>query len=953
MTSLTALSYTKLLFASFLCLLFSDLATGQERQEVPPGFSSALIQLNPHDTLYQLPSEFLLTESESVFLDSTTLLASGVHYTVDYRFGRVIIPRKTLDEVFADSLGHALFIVYKALPFAFKPEYSLRQKVVAKDTASGREITFITPVQKSPFDDLFGPGLRKSGSLTRGFTVGSNRDLSLTSGFRMQLAGNLAQNVDIVAALTDENTPIQPEGTTQTLREVDKVFVELKAPRYSATLGDFNFEQKGKEGGEFGRLSRKLQGATVSVQLFPGSGTQPAATLMAAGATQRGKFHTNLFQGVEGNQGPFQLTGRNGERRIIVVAGSERVYLNGEVMTRGEVNDYTVDYASGQIFFTSRRLITNASRVTIDFEYSDLQFSRNLLAGGVTTSLSGDNVKFNALFTQEADDPDSPVEGMLDDATRAKLSESGADRFKASLPGERFVGRDLVTGIGLGQYVRKDTVIGGRGYAIFVYSPGDSLAVYAVSFSTVDRMPSDSAGYLRIGVGQFRFAGIGQGNYLPIQFLPMPQVHRVVDLNASASISSDFLLTGEYAVSHFDQNRLSAVDNQGQTGSALKFGLQFSPRNVTIGGSNLGDVDLSLSERYVDRRFVSLDRYNEIEFGRKWNLESATGGDEEISEANLSFRPREGITVAAGYGLLKLQNTYRSTRLQTDVALRDSARNGIQYQREDISSTNVALNESSRWTRQRGNAEYVIWKVRPGLRVESEERLLSSSMADSLRAGSFQFSEISPRLSVELLTGLRAATEFQIRDEDSVATGTLQRASTSLTQVYTAELQASPLTSSLALNIRKTKFTELFQQRGNTDSDVILVRSQSRYVPLERALDVTLFYEFANQRAARLERVFLRVPQGTGNYRYKGDLNGNGIADEDEFEPTRFDGDYVVIFAPSDQLFPVLDLKTSVRLRLEPARLVRQPTGVGEKILHALSSETLFRVEEKSTEQDA
>ncbi|HEY5615243.1 MAG TPA: hypothetical protein VIL52_04410, partial [Bacteroidota bacterium] len=116
--------------------------------------------------------------------------------------------------------------------------------------------------------------------------------------------------------------------------------------------------------------------------------------------------------------------------------------------------------------------------------------------------------------------------------------------------------------------------------------------------------------------------------------------------------------------------------------------------------------------------------------------------------------------------------------------------------------------------------------------------------------------------------------------------------------------------------------------------------------------DATFFYEFANQRSARYERVFLRVPRGTGNYRYKGDLNGNGVSEENEFELTRFDGEYVVFLAPGDQLIPVLDLKTSMRFRLEPQRFFRQPATMLERVLSALSSETFIRVEERSSETD-
>ncbi|HEY4611562.1 MAG TPA: hypothetical protein VII11_01100, partial [Bacteroidota bacterium] len=910
------------------------------------------LELSLLDTLYRLPSEFILSGSESVWLDSTLRLTNGVDYTMDYRFGRLTFPPNVLRQIFSGSPNHALLVTYKRLPLAFKPEYTLRRKVTTTDTTTGRDITVVAPAQQPLFDDFFGAGLQKSGSVARGFTLGTNRDLSLSSGFRMQLAGSLAQDVDIVAALTDENTPIQPEGTTQTLQEVDKVFVELKAPRYSATLGDFNLEVGERNGGEFGRLFRKLQGASGSFNLWQGGTSSTKITL--TGATQRGKFNTNQFQGVEGNQGPYRLVGRNGERRILVIAGTERVYLNGERMTRGETNDYTIDYSTGEVFFSSKRLITNASRISIDFEYTDRQFTRNLLAGGVDASLFNNTLKINARYLQEADDPDSPLEGTLDADARSLLAASGADRFKASLPGARFVGTDSLTDVGLGQYGLKDTVIVGKPVAIFVYAPGTAEAVFSVLFSSVDQMPPDSIGYVRVGIGHFRFAGIGQGNYLPVQFLPIPQRHRLLDLNTSAALGANVSISGEYAVSQVDQNRLSSLDDGDQQGTALKLALRFKKDAVTVGTVNIGDVDVSISERLVDRRFASLDRYNEVEFSRNWNLESVSVGDEEIREASLSLKPGRGLTMSAKYGLLDLQDIYRSTRLQTDIALKDSAQNRVQYRREDIRSSNLLIGEGSQWVRQRGEAEYTLGVLQPGIRVESEERALSSSRADSLRQGSFQFVEIAPRLATRDVSWFRASAEFQIRSEDSVTAGTMQTASHSLTQSYNIELKnAQNFTSQWSLHIRKTKFTDLFRSRGNIDADVVLVRTQTRYAPYDRAFDATVFYEFANQRASRYERVFLRVQRGTGNYQYKGDLNGNGIAEEDEFELSRFDGDYIVLYAPSDQLFPILDLKSSFRLRIEPERLIRQPSTVMQKVLNALSAETLFRVEGKSTEPDA
>jgi hypothetical protein len=80
---------------------------------------------------------------------------------------------------------------------------------------------------ENPFADVQST-LQTSGSIMRGVQIGTNRDFSLNSGLNVELSGKLTEDVEIVAALTDEATPIQPEGNTQTLNEIDKVFWTTK-----------------------------------------------------------------------------------------------------------------------------------------------------------------------------------------------------------------------------------------------------------------------------------------------------------------------------------------------------------------------------------------------------------------------------------------------------------------------------------------------------------------------------------------------------------------------------------------------------------------------------------------------------------------------------------------------------------------------------------------------------
>jgi hypothetical protein len=865
---------------------------------------------------------------------------------MNYRYGQILFLPKFIAMLLSDSLPHRLTVTYRAVPMNFKHEYSLRHIEILRDSL-GKEKPVISQLSTKLFtDDFFGSGLQKSGSIVRGFSVGSNRDLSLNSGFRMQLAGKLAQDVDVTAALTDENSPLQPEGTTKTLQEVDKVYVEIKYPHYSATLGDFNLQIDQKEGGEFGRLNRKLQGGRGTASFDRIGGSDLDGSMSLTGATARGKYATNQFQGIEGVQGPYRLTGNNGENRLIIIAGSERVYLDGELMTRGEVNDYVIDYASGEITFSSKRLITAASRITVDFEYSDQQFVRNLIAGSVSSNALGKNLNLNISFAQEADDPDSPIDFSLNDSTRAILRQSGADRMKASVSG-------IVKVDSAGQYVLRDTLIAGKHYSILEYSPGDLLAFYLASFSPVDSMPADSAGYVRIAAGQFRFAGVGQGNYLPLRFLPMPQLHKVIDINGQVSISSDFSLSGEYAMSRFDQNRFSNQEGSSLQGGALNFAAQYNPKQLLVGKTNIGELDVRLSERFVDRRFLALDRANEVEFNRKWNLTEAATTDEEIQELSFAYRPTRSISGAITYGELNRPGEVHSTRTQLVLGLADSSLPRIQYQIEKINTSNTLLQDESHWIRQRGTTEYEIAQWRPGFRIEAEERIETPTGRDSMSQGSFRYLEIAPRLTTAEFAKMTVSTELQLRTEDSADVGILSRASRSVTQLYTWQLNNYQLISStLSLSIRSVEFTEDFKQRGNLNSEAVLVRSQTRFAPFQRAIETDIYYEFSNQRSAQFERIFVRVTPGSGNYRYLGDKNGNGVVDENDFELTRFDGDYIVVYLPSDQLYPVADLKASIRLRLQPARLIPISSEWFNKVMRAISTETYLRVDEKSKDTD-
>jgi hypothetical protein len=889
----------------------------------------------PKDTTYFLPDKYIVNGTLSVTMDSVKLELSS-DYIYDSQNNQVKFLPDFITKFFRDTVGSKeVKVRYKIFPFEFKSRYAHRELVFRKDSLSGRVVQTSKPLPSFTVNNIFSDNLQKSGSLVRGFTFGSNRDLSLNSGFRMQMSGKLSQDIDIAAALTDENSPIQPEGNTQTLQEIDKVFIELKTKSMSATLGDFNLDFNRTE---FGKISRKLQGVLGSAKYNFGSSN---VGMLLSGAITRGKYNTNQFPGIESVQGPYRLSGKNNERGIIIIAGTEKIYVDGESMKRGDENDYVIDYALAELTFTSRRLINGTSRIVVDFEYTDQQYTRNFFAAQGNSDLMNGKINITTSFIREADDYNNPIDLTLTDADKETLKTAGDNRMKGAQVSAQFVGG------GKGQYIRIDTVLNGNAFTIYRYTPGDTSAKYSVSFTYIGDRKGD---YNKVSIGNYQFAGVGLGSYLPIRFLPLPQLQTLVDVDLNTKVTNYLNVFGEAAVSNFDANRFSSLDDGDNKGSAYKFGLQLNPQEVTIGNANIGSFDLQLKERIISSQFVPIDRINDVEFGRKWNLNQTSQLREESGEGLLSYQPMKSVKVISRLGYMKRGNQFSSNRTQAEFDLSESSLPKINYQFESIKSKDINSDALGNWWRNKASTEYTVWKITPSILYEAEKKNQYSIIADTLQSGSLSFNEYSPKLAIKDLYTMSFGMEYKLRDENRFYQRSLMRESNTFTQIYS--LSAQPLrtlSTNADLTIRKRRYTDEFKVAAGGNTESILIRWMTRFAAFDRGIESDLLYDASTQRSAKLERVFQRVPKGTGSYVYIGDADSNGIATEDEFRPARFDGDYILLTIPSDNFSPVINLKLSSRLRIVPSKFISESNWIGNSI-SALSSETYLRIEEKSTE---
>src|SRR5690606_4460849 len=148
--------------------------------------------------------------------------------------------------------------------------------------------------------------------------------------------------------------------------------------------------------------------------------------IQVAGSVTRGEFASVKITGQNGNQGPYRLSGNNNELYIIIVSGSERVYLDGVLLTRGENHDYVINYNTGELTFTSNRLITDNSRITVEYLYANRSYSQFLVYGGIEHE--SERFRIAGHFYSNGDSKNNPLNDNLSDSDKQILADAGNDQ---------------------------------------------------------------------------------------------------------------------------------------------------------------------------------------------------------------------------------------------------------------------------------------------------------------------------------------------------------------------------------------------------------------------------------------------------------------------------------------------------------------------------------------------
>jgi hypothetical protein len=178
-------------------------------------------------------------------------------------------------------------ISYRTFPLLFSKKYFNRSRDLITEEAIDNTAYNKKKEPEENTNTLFSlEGLNKSGSISRSVGVGNNHDLALNSNMTLQLSGKITEDLEILAAISDDNIPIQPEGNTQQINDFDKVFIQLKRKNTVLTGGDFEIRRPDSY---FMNFFKRTQGASFTTAFSSKGWNYKSGASMAVAKGSRGQ----------------------------------------------------------------------------------------------------------------------------------------------------------------------------------------------------------------------------------------------------------------------------------------------------------------------------------------------------------------------------------------------------------------------------------------------------------------------------------------------------------------------------------------------------------------------------------------------------------------------------------------------------------------------------------------
>lgn len=765
----------------------------------------------------------LISNSDSLLINSQ-LLKSGVDYNYNRSINAFDLSRITLNPT------DTLFIKYETAPEWLKSFYG-RPMEEADQLSSKTKPEINLSAENS---QNYQSRVDFSGSKT--FRVSSNNaNSNFGQSLDLRLDGQLTEKIKISGAISDRGYNSEYGTFNGRLNELDKIKLRLYSDLFQVELGETSMPSKSR------RSNKQLTGLSVSYD-------NQKINFYSVVARPKGKYESIAFAGIDNRQGPYQINISG--RFQPVVPGSESVWLDGELLKRGSLNDYSIDYSAGEITFSVDRPISSKNRIEIDFEPVETTYRQEFLGAGGGYRVSDSSYYFQLDFTREGDNKDDFLLDNFNEADRQLLETVGDNSSLAVRSG--------VSSDSLGDYI---LVVDSLPDSVYQYV-GDGAGDYSISFSYYGE---NKGSYRFAGGGRYLYVGDSLGEYLPVVNVPLPQRTDYLSLNGGYNEAVFGRWDLQFNLSSFDQNLLSDIndgDNQSWSGK------------VDWEYNWVKDLKAVVRVRHQDKDFKTQQRLFEPNIARKFYAPDNQLSSEKrtLYDVYIDRSFGDALSLAFYRGKYKYGSVYDADKTGVETKLKSN--NGSYFENK-LYWTNSDFNSGD--TSAVGKELDYLFDSRMNL---SKRWAVVNSYNYDFRKNDYKINQQkihTHRVNSALENGEnKLGVEYY--NEDSTYTATSY--ATERTTVY---LNLSQKYKNYTLNTRNSlRRTKSYQ----TDETVLLNRMKLTYYNSRRQLNWGADYLLSSETRNSRGITYLKVTEGEGDYIYEDgtyirDLNGDYIRVEE------------------------------------------------------------------------
>lgn len=898
---------------------------------------------------YTLVSDTLILDTLSLVPGSVTFVSfpqldSADQPQISYKYHALIFRSKKPD---------SLLVSYKAFPFDFEKNYYHRStSSLYRDLSRPGNPYTITYTNTLKQDQLFlNDGLNKNGNISRGLSFGNTQDVVVNSNLNLQVSGKLTPEIDMVMAATDNNIPFQADGTTAQLQEFDKVFIQLNNYNTKMIVGDYQLSRP--QNSYFMNFYKRAQGIYMENAWADSTDKKPLLfKTQVAGAVSRGKFSRQVFFGTENNQGPYRMKGADNEPFIIILSGTEKVYIDGKLLQRGQENDYIIDYNTGEITFTARQIITKDKRIVAEFQYAERNYARSLFLFG--EEVSGKKTKVYLNFFSEQDNKARPLQQTLEQDqknTMIRIGDTLEKAFYSGVQEAEFNSSDVF-------YRRVDSTVNLITYnSVFVYSTQSDSAKYRLKFSNVG---SGKGNYIQVSSTAngrvFKWIapvnGISQGSYEPVIPLVTPKQQQMLTGGVTHSFTPHNSLNVEGVYTKNDINRFSRADKGNDEGSGVKFSAKNEKVLHTDSLKRETKIVYNMNYEFIQKQFTQVERFRTIEFERDWNrpLGLLLLNDQHLANAEVGIVKHSGTALLYNYNLFTEGNNYEGNRHQVTARV---IRKGFysSYIGSLLNTTDNLSRQNTEFYRHKSLVTQKIGKIKLGFSDDLERNLFRKPTRDTLLARAYQFWEWEGSISNADSSKNKIKLFYKERRDKLNYTNELK--DSTYAQNYGLQssiysIKNNPI--SLIVTYRTLQLKNVVGTFLKPDNTLL---SRLEYNPryFKGFITAGIFYETGYGLENKKEFYYIEVAPGQGQYAWV-DYNKNSIKELNEFEIAQFSDQarFIRIYTPTNQYVKVLQNLLSVSFNIRPSVLIKNPKNLAAKFARLWVFQSAVRLDNKTAD---